>query len=102
MELLQAQNGLAGSITVPADKSISHRSIMFGALATGQTTIKNFLRAQDCLSTLNAFKKLGVPISVDGFLRSAPESLSGFASEPNVLYSGNTALACPTRSKAVL
>lgn len=66
MELLQAQNGLAGSITVPADKSISHRSIMFGALATGQTTIKNFLRAQDCLSTLNAFKKLGAPISDDG------------------------------------
>ncbi|BCA85728.1 3-phosphoshikimate 1-carboxyvinyltransferase [Enterococcus saigonensis] len=66
MELLHAQKGLQGSITVPADKSISHRSIMFGALAMGQTTIKNFLRAQDCLSTLNAFKKLGVPISDDG------------------------------------
>ncbi|MDT2740455.1 3-phosphoshikimate 1-carboxyvinyltransferase [Enterococcus canintestini] len=66
MDLLQAQKGLQGSITVPSDKSISHRSIMFGALATGQTTIKNFLRAQDCLSTLNAFKTLGVPIFDDG------------------------------------
>lgn len=66
MDLLQAQKGLQGSITVPSDKSISHRSIMFGALATGQTTIKNFLRAQDCLSTLKAFKKLGVPIFDDG------------------------------------
>ena len=66
MDLLQAQKGLQGSITVPSDKSISHRSIMFGALATGQTTIKNFLRAQDCLSTLKAFKTLGVPIFDDG------------------------------------
>lgn len=65
MKLVQAE-ALKGSIRVPADKSISHRSIMFGALAEGQTTVKNFLRAEDCLSTLNAFKALGVPIEDDG------------------------------------
>lgn len=65
MKLVQAE-ALKGSICVPADKSISHRSIMFGALAEGQTTVKNFLRAEDCLSTLNAFKALGVPIEDDG------------------------------------
>lgn len=65
MKLVQAE-ALKGFIRVPADKSISHRSIMFGALAEGQTTVKNFLRAEDCLSTLNAFKALGVPIEDNG------------------------------------
>ena len=65
MKLLQAKS-LKGTIEVPADKSISHRSIMFGAIAKGTTTVKNFLRGEDCLSTLNGFKKLGVPIVDDG------------------------------------
>lgn len=65
MKLLQAKS-LKGTIEVPADKSISHRSIMFGAIAKGTTTVKNFLRGEDCLSTLNGFKKLGVPIIDDG------------------------------------
>lgn len=65
MELLRAKQ-LNGQIEVPADKSISHRSIMFGAIAKGKTTVKNFLRGEDCLSTLNGFKELGVPIEDDG------------------------------------
>lgn len=65
MELLRAKQ-LNGQIKVPADKSISHRSIMFGAIAKGTTTVKNFLRGEDCLSTLNGFKELGVPIEDDG------------------------------------
>lgn len=65
MELLRAKQ-LNGQIEVPADKSISHRSIMFGAIAKGTTTVKNFLRGEDCLSTLNGFKELGVPIEDDG------------------------------------
>lgn len=63
---LQQTHALKGSIQIPADKSISHRSIMFGALAKGTTTVKNFLRGEDCLSTLHAFQKLGVPIQDDG------------------------------------
>lgn len=66
MELVKQTHGLKGKLAVPADKSISHRSIMFGALAQGTTTIHNFLRAEDCLSTLSAFKELGVEIHDDG------------------------------------
>lgn len=46
MELLKTKTGLKGALTVPADKSISHRSIMFGAISHGRTTIHNFLRAE--------------------------------------------------------
>lgn len=91
MKLLQAPNGLYGSITVPADKSISHRSIMFGALAIGQTTIKNFLRAQDCLSTLNAFKKLGVPITDDGTtITVTGVGFNGLTKSPAAIDIGNS------------
>lgn len=53
---------LKGTIQVPGDKSISHRSIIFGAIAEGQTTVKNFLRSNDCLATLQAFRQMGVQI----------------------------------------
>ena len=49
---------LRGAIAVPGDKSISHRSIMFGALAEGETTVTNFLPGADCLSTISCFKQL--------------------------------------------
>lgn len=66
MKLLKNKSGLSGTLTVPADKSISHRSIMFGAISHGKTTIHNFLRAEDCLSTVAVFKALGVTIDDDG------------------------------------
>lgn len=66
MELVINKEGLNGMIDIPSDKSISHRSIMFGAIAQGATTIKNFLRGDDCLSTLKAFQDLGVQIEDDG------------------------------------
>jgi len=53
---------LQGDITVPGDKSISHRAIMLGAIAKGTTTITGFLEGEDCLATLNAFKSMGVAI----------------------------------------
>ncbi len=52
--------GLRGEITIPADKSISHRSLIFGALTKGKITIKNLSLGQDCLSTLKILEKLGV------------------------------------------
>lgn len=52
--------GLNGSIKIPADKSISHRAIMFSSLANGKSTIKNFSKGQDPNSTLKIFKRLGV------------------------------------------
>ncbi|WP_379946886.1 3-phosphoshikimate 1-carboxyvinyltransferase [Enterococcus devriesei] len=65
MKLLSTKKGLNGTLTVPADKSISHRSIMFGAISEGTTRIHNFLRAEDCLSTIAVFKALGVSITED-------------------------------------
>ncbi|WP_281557244.1 3-phosphoshikimate 1-carboxyvinyltransferase [Thalassomonas sp. RHCl1] len=55
-------NVVNGEITVPGDKSVSHRSIMFGALAEGTTHISGFLPGQDCLATMNSFKAMGIEI----------------------------------------
>ncbi|MEH7515123.1 3-phosphoshikimate 1-carboxyvinyltransferase [Gottfriedia acidiceleris] len=55
---------LVGDVTIPGDKSISHRGIMFGSLAKGTTKITNFLLGEDCLSTIACFRKLGVQIEV--------------------------------------
>ncbi|WP_046173714.1 3-phosphoshikimate 1-carboxyvinyltransferase [Domibacillus indicus] len=62
MKLTFNKPSLGGTIEVPGDKSISHRSIMFGALAEGKTTIRHFLKGEDCLSTIDCFRKLGVQI----------------------------------------
>jgi 3-phosphoshikimate 1-carboxyvinyltransferase len=56
---------LQGSIRIPGDKSISHRSIMLGSLANGVTTVTGFLNGDDCLATLNAFRNMGVEINED-------------------------------------
>lgn len=53
---------LTGTIRVPGDKSISHRSIMFGSLADGVTHVRGFLPGEDCLATLRAFQRMGVRI----------------------------------------
>jgi len=55
-------SSVSGDIIVPGDKSVSHRSIMFGALAEGTTHIKGFLPGQDCLATMNCFKAMGIEI----------------------------------------
>lgn len=53
---------IKGALRVPGDKSISHRSIMLGALAKGTTTVEGFLEGEDALATLNAFRSMGVEI----------------------------------------
>ncbi len=64
--LIAHAQGLHGTLIVPGDKSISHRSIMFGALAKGTTVIDHFLFSDDCKRTLAAFQALGVPITIKG------------------------------------
>ena len=59
---LTASKALRGEVTVPGDKSISHRSVMFGAIAQGTTEVTNFLQGADCLSTISCFQKLGIEI----------------------------------------
>ena len=54
--------GLKGEIAIPADKSVSHRAIMFSSVAKGKCTIRNFSSGADCHSTLNIFKQLGTDI----------------------------------------
>jgi len=55
---------LAGEIRVPGDKSISHRAIMLGSIAQGDTYVDHFLMSEDCLSTIRAFRQMGVPIQI--------------------------------------
>jgi len=60
--IVQPVSSLNGTLKVPGDKSISHRSIMFGALAKGSTHVTNFLTGADCLSTIACFKQMGITI----------------------------------------
>lgn len=61
-EVNKKNTGLKGEVVIPADKSISHRAVMFSSLAKGVSTIENFSKGADCLSTLGVFKTLGVEV----------------------------------------
>ena len=66
MRTISSRSGpLRGEITVPGDKSISHRAVMLGSIARGNTEITGFLSGADCLSTVDCFRRLGVDISVE-------------------------------------
>ncbi len=62
LSISPANQGLQGSIRIPGDKSISHRSIMFGSLASGKTVVRNFLNSEDCHCTARAFQEMGLSI----------------------------------------
>lgn len=82
---------LKGEITVPGDKSISHRSIMFGALADGTTRVTNFLRGADCLSTIDCFRKLGIDIEdLDSEILIHGKGLHGLTAPSSMLDVGNS------------
>jgi len=61
----QTEPNLKGIIKIPGDKSISHRAVMISSLAKGKFEFNNFLMSEDCLATVEAFRKLGVKIKVD-------------------------------------
>ena len=63
--IVNESRSLLGTIQIPGDKSISHRSIILGSLTEGSLTIKNFLHSDDCLCTISAMKQLGANISVE-------------------------------------
>lgn len=82
---------IRGEVTVPGDKSISHRSIMLGSIATGTTSITNFLRGEDNFATMAAFRAMGVAIEDDGrtvIVRGA--GLRGLQEPGDVLDCGNS------------
>lgn len=82
---------LCGNFYTPADKSISHRAIILGALANGQSNVKNFLLSEDCLHTLNAFKNLGINIEKnnDEILINGC-GLYGLQAPEDPIYCGNS------------
>jgi len=83
---------LQGSIRVPGDKSISHRSIMLGSLAEGTTQVTGFLQGDDCLATLNAFRSMGVEIEgpENGNVIIHGVGLHGLKAPQGELYMGNS------------
>ncbi len=84
-------NTLKGEISVPGDKSISHRSVMFGALAKGTTTVTNFLQGADCLSTIACFKAMGIPIENNGsVVQIHGKGLYGLNAPVKTLDTGNS------------
>ncbi len=88
---IQPAASVRGEIAVPGDKSISHRSIMLGAIANGITTVRGFLRGEDNLSTMHAFRAMGVEIDDDGeTIRIAGRGLHGLKEPGDVLDCGNS------------
>lgn len=88
---IKKQTNLRGELTVPGDKSISHRAVMFGSLAQGTTKITHFLEGADCLSTISCFRKMGIDIE-----RNASEilvhgkGLHGLSAPSETLDVGNS------------
>lgn len=86
---------VGGELRVPGDKSISHRAIMCGSIATGVTNISGFLEGEDALMTLQAFRDLGVAIQGpnDGMVTIQGVGLYGLKKPPASLYVGNSGTA---------
>ncbi len=80
-----------GEITVPGDKSISHRSIMLGAIANGTTSVRGFLRGGDNMATMGAFRSMGVRIDDDGeTVVIQGKGLHGLSEPSDVIDCGNS------------
>lgn len=91
MKLKTNINHLNGSIRVPGDKSISHRSIIFGSLAEGETKVYDILRGEDVLSTMQVFRDLGVEIEdKDGVVTIQGVGMDGLKAPQNALDMGNS------------
>lgn len=83
--------GLKGSVTVPGDKSISHRCIMFGSIADGITEVRNFLQGADCLATIRCFRSLGIEIEeTDSTVTVHGKGLHGLSAPDGILDVGNS------------
>jgi len=92
IKIQPVERGLQGSIPIPGDKSISHRSIMLGALAEGKTVITNFLNSEDCLCTAKAFQNMGIEIAGLGtdIVVVSGNGLHGLKEPSGILDMGNS------------
>ena len=85
---------LHGSIRVPGDKSISHRTIIFGSLAEGETKVYDILRGEDVLSTMQVFRDLGVEIEDKyGVVTIQGVGMDGLKAPQNALDVGKTIIS---------
>jgi 3-phosphoshikimate 1-carboxyvinyltransferase len=90
--IVQPGGTMTGTLTIPGDKSVSHRSIMLGALAEGTTHVTGFLEGEDALATLQAFRDMGVVITdpKNGELTIHGVGLHGLKAPHGALYMGNS------------
>ena len=89
---IKKSKSLQGEISVPGDKSISHRAIMLGSIAEGDTTIKGLLKGEDNMATLKAFRQMGVRIDEhkNGIVAIQGKGLYGLAEPQDVIDAGNS------------
>ena len=90
--ILPGKKNFQGKFTVPGDKSVSHRSIMFGAIAEGTTHVTGFLEGEDALATLQAFRDMGVSIEgpKNGEVTIHGVGMNGLKAPASELYMGNS------------
>lgn len=88
---LEGAEHFKGEITVPGDKSISHRAVMLGSLAEGTTEVSNFLQGADCLSTIECFRKMGIDIeNTPKHILIHGKGLHGLSAPSGILDAGNS------------
>ncbi|MCR1839167.1 3-phosphoshikimate 1-carboxyvinyltransferase [Murimonas intestini] len=91
MKLTRATSPLKGTVSIPGDKSISHRAVMFGALAEGTTEVTNFLQGADCLSTIDCFRRMGIEIeNTPDLIKIHGRGLHGLSAPSGILDTGNS------------
>ncbi len=89
--ILHKAHHLKGEVTIPGDKSISHRAVMLGSLAQGTTLVTNFLQGADCLSTIDCFSRMGIAIEkTPGQILIHGKGLHGLRKPDGILDAGNS------------
>ena len=89
--IITRKNGLKGTVCVPGDKSISHRSIILGSICDGTTEVHHFLQGADCLSSIACFRQMGINIENTGdIVRIHGKGLHGLSKPLDVLDTGNS------------
>lgn len=94
--ITKIQGPIRAEIKVPGDKSISHRSVIFGSIAEGLTEVEDFLTGEDCLCTMKAFQKLGVEMEFnepEKKLKIQGKGLAALKASDSDLYLGNSGTA---------
>lgn len=91
MLVIEKASKIYGDISVPGDKSISHRAVMMAAISRGRTIVEGFLNGQDCLSTINCFRRMGIRIEQQGHrVEIQGKGLRGLREPNSVLDAGNS------------